>query len=147
MISPLEAHIGYWMRSLSNHVSLSFERKLTARDMSVAEWVVLRILFDDDASPSHLAKQIGMTKGAISKVIDRLKTKGLIKIEPGIQDRRSQTIKLSASGRSLVPILAQLADQNDAEFFGHLPEERRRELLDLLRELSLHANLTTIPTQ
>ncbi len=146
MISPLEAHIGYWMRSLSNHVSLSFERKLASRDMSVAEWVVLRILFDDDVSPSQLAKQVGMTKGAISKVIDRLEAKGLIKIEPGIQDRRSQTVGLSPEGRSLIPALAQLADQNDAEFFGHLPVERRRELLDLLRELSLHANLITIPT-
>lgn len=146
MISPLEAHIGYWMRNLSNHVSRSFERKLESHDMSVAEWVVLRILFDGHASPSHLAKQIGMTKGAISKIIDRLEAKGLVQIEPGTQDRRSQTVGLSQTGHSLVPSLAKLADQNDVEFFGHLDDGQRQSLLNLLRELSDHAHLTSIPT-
>ena len=46
MTSDLETHLGYWLRFVSNHVSHAFSLKLQARDVTVAEWVVLRELFD-----------------------------------------------------------------------------------------------------
>ena len=33
-VSPLEAHLGYWMRFISNHVSHAFSRKLEEREIS-----------------------------------------------------------------------------------------------------------------
>src|ERR1035438_5835067 len=39
--SALEAHLGYWLRRVSNHVSGTFTRALQAQQVSVAEWVVL----------------------------------------------------------------------------------------------------------
>lgn len=147
MASSLESHLGYWMRTISNHVSLEFERKLATKDVTVAEWVVLRLLFDDVLSPREVAKRVGMTKGAVSKVVDRLDAKGFLRIESGIQDRRSLSIQLSESGRAIVPILAKFADQNDAEFFGHLLDKQRQELLEQLRDLAAHLNLSIIPTE
>ena len=44
--SALEVHLGYWMRRISNHVSSAFAKALQARQVSVAEWVVLRELYD-----------------------------------------------------------------------------------------------------
>ena len=53
-VSHLEAHLGYWLRFVSNHVSHAFSRKLFARDVTVAEWVVLRELYERDAvAPSY----------------------------------------------------------------------------------------------
>ena len=60
-VSPLEAHLGYWLRFVSNQVSHSFSVKLAARDITVAEWVVLRELYEcNDMVPSVLAEKIGM---------------------------------------------------------------------------------------
>jgi hypothetical protein len=39
--SELTAHLGYWLRFVSNHVSLAFARKLESRGVTVADWVVL----------------------------------------------------------------------------------------------------------
>lgn len=148
MTSDLETHLGYWLRFVSNHVSHAFSLKLQARDVTVAEWVVLRELFDlADIQPSALADRLGMTRGAISKLADRLAAKELIRRTASIEDRRQQTLSLTDSGRTLVPQLAELADRNDAEFFGHLEPAERAALEKTLKEIVRRHDLKTIPTE
>ncbi|MFT3776137.1 MAG: MarR family transcriptional regulator [Minicystis sp.] len=107
-ISPLDAHLGYWLRFVSNHVSHAFSVKLSGRDVTVAEWVAMRELFEHDSvAPSKLADDLGMTRGAISKLIDWLSAKGLVIREQGEGDRRYQFIGLTAAGRALVPELGR----------------------------------------
>lgn len=65
-VSDLKKHIGFWLRFVSNHVLQAFARKLQASGITVAEWVVVREMFDDDeTSPSVLAQRIGMTRGGV----------------------------------------------------------------------------------
>ena len=47
--------------------------------------------------------------------------------------------------RVLVITLAQLADENDAHFFGHLPPDTHDALLSALRELSATHGLVAVP--
>jgi DNA-binding MarR family transcriptional regulator len=148
MTSDLETHLGYWLRFVSNHVSHAFSLKLQARDVTVAEWVMLRELFDGDGtSPSALADRLGMTRGAISKLADRLIAKDLIKRTASSEDRRQQTLSLTAAGRKLVPALSALADRNDAEFFGHLNPSDRAALEKMLRDIVRRHDLKIIPTE
>ena len=124
-VARLESHLGYWLRFVSNQVSHAFARKVQAQGVTVAEWVILRELYDSPAQPSALAERLGMTRGAISKLADRLADKALIRRDASADDRRAQTLTLTAEGRALVPRLAALADQNDAEFFGDLDPSLR----------------------
>lgn len=145
-ISDLERHAGYWLRMVSNHVSHAFRLKVEEHGATVAEWVVMRQLFDaGEVNPSQVAEGLGMTRGAISKLVDRLVEKGHILRAAVSADRRYQRIRLSASGRRLVPVLAQLADANDAEFFGHLTGEQLAALTATLREIVARRNLKSIP--
>jgi hypothetical protein len=76
--SGLEDHLGYWLRVVSNRVSHAFKVKVEQRGVTVAEWVVLRALYErDGVKPSELASKLGLTRGAISKLVDRLAAKGL----------------------------------------------------------------------
>ena len=148
MTSDLETHLGYWLRFVSNHVSHAFSLKLQARDVTGAEWVMLRELFDGDGtSPSALADRLGMTRGAISKLADRLVAKNLIARTASSEDRRQQTLSLTVAGRKLVPALSALADRNDAEFFGHLDPAERAALKEILRDIVRRHDLKTIPTE
>jgi hypothetical protein len=36
-VSELTAHLGYWLRHVSDHVSHAFARKLASQDVTVAE--------------------------------------------------------------------------------------------------------------
>jgi DNA-binding MarR family transcriptional regulator len=145
-VSPLEAHLGYWLRFVSNQVSHSFALKLAAREVTVAEWVVLRELYACDAMvPSALAERIGMTRGGVSKLVDRLVDKSLVKRIANATDRRYQALALTARGRALLPKLAALADENDAEFFAHLTVAERDSIERAMREIVRRHGLKAVP--
>jgi len=145
-VSPLEAHLGYWLRYVSNQVSHGFGVKLAARDVTVAEWVVLRELFDEAGTmPSVLADRLGMSRGAISKLADRLIAKQLIVRTADDADRRVQSIALTPSGRALVPELSALADANDAEFFGHIDAATRASIEDAMKQIVERRGIRAVP--
>jgi DNA-binding MarR family transcriptional regulator len=146
-ITGLRSHIGFWLRFVSNHVSYAFARKLSGSGATVAEWVILREMFDSPStSPSALATATGLTRGAISKLIDRLVQKNLVSRAEASGDRRFQDIKLTSAGRTLVPRLARIADQNDEEFFAQLSTEEREQLVATLKKLVAANRLHKIPT-
>lgn len=145
-ISDLTDHTGYWMRMVSNAVSQEFARKVSGHSVTVAEWVFLRALFDEKpASPTRLAKHMGMTKGAISKLSERLIAKGLVRRAGNADDKRAHSVSLTAKGRAKVPVLAALADDNDREFFESLTEDDRRTLRRILEVLAARRGLATTP--
>lgn len=138
--------MGYWLRFVANHVSHAFSLKLEMRDVTVAEWVVLRELYDrDTVVPSELAARLGMTRGAISKLVDRLSAKALVTRTISAGDRRYQALSLTPAGRDLVPQLCALADQNDAEFFGHLVPAERAALEAVMKEIVKRNELRAVP--
>jgi DNA-binding MarR family transcriptional regulator len=147
-VSKLESHAGFWLRFVSNHVSHAFARKLFASRVTVAEWVVLREMYDgDELSPSGLAERLGMTRGAASKLIDRLVGKKLILRQERTDDRRCQEVDLTVAGRRLVPTLAAIADENDEEFFTPLSMKERESLVATLKKLVQAHGLNRIPTR
>ena len=146
--AALESHIGYWLRMVSNHVSLSFARKTEGSGVTVAEWVMLREIYEaGETSPSRLAASSGLTRGAVSKLVDRLVRKKLATRAEADEDRRWQDVKLTVAGRALVPTLAALADRNDEEFFCCLSAGERATLTALLRKLASANNFKKIPVQ
>lgn len=146
-VSELTAHTGFWMRFVSNHVSLAFAKKIANEDVTVAEWVMLRSLYDKDSQgPSRLAHAMGMTKGAITKLAERLIVKAMVVRKANPDDGRAQSLSLTAKGAKLVPKLAKLADQNDREFFDVLTKLEREALERLLKKLVERGAMTSVPT-
>ena len=144
--SDLTAHLGYWLRYVSNHVSQGFARKVEAHGVTVAEWVLMRQLLDVDAlAPSKLAERMGMTRGGVTKLADRLIAKKLVTRTADPGDGRAQTLSLTPAGRAIVPKLASLADANDAEFFDHLTAADRAALLRILRDIVEKRGLKSLP--
>lgn len=144
--SALESHLGYWLRFVSNHVSQAFQRKVEDAGVTVSEWVIMRELHSLGAtSPTGLGRKIGMTKGAISKLIARLRRKGLLSRSIIETDRRNHLIELTPDGHALVPALARLADSNDEAFFGHLSTQARADLIEAMVEIVRIHRLKTVP--
>lgn len=145
-VSDLTAHIGFWLRMVSNHVSQAFAAKLADKEVTVAEWSLMRALYGKEPmAPSRLADAMGMSRGAITKLADRLIAKSLIMREASAHDGRAQTLALTDRGSALVPALAALADRNDAEFFECLTTGERETLERLLRSLAQRGDMTAIP--
>lgn len=147
-VSDLTAHIGFWLRMVSNHVSHAFAAKLADKEVTVAEWSLMRALYGKEPMPpSQLADDMGMSRGAITKLADRLIAKTLIMREASVDDGRAQTLALTDRGNSLVPDLAALADRNDAEFFECLTAVERGTLKSLLKSLTQRGQMTAVPIE
>jgi DNA-binding MarR family transcriptional regulator len=145
-VSTLDTHLGYWLRFVSNHVSHAFKAQVETRGVTVAEWVVLRAMYDGKTGAAHeIAERLGMTRGAISKLVDRLAAKSLLTRRASKEDRRYQELALTGAGRELVPQLAALADANDEEFFGGLKKQERELLADLLKRIVRDRGLKDVP--
>ena len=142
--ADLKSHLGYWMRLVSSQVSSAFAARLEGEGVSVIEWLMLRELYEHALAPSILARRIGLTRGAITKLADRLTERHLLRREASASDGRGQTLALTMTGRSLVPRLAALADRNDQEFFGSLTPQDRATLERLLRDIAKGARLSGV---
>ncbi|MEO1985831.1 MAG: MarR family transcriptional regulator [Martelella sp.] len=147
-VPELTAHLGFWLRMVSNHVSQAFATKLADREVTVAEWCFLRALYGKEPTPpSRLAEEMGMTRGAITKLADRLIAKSLVARKASEDDGRAQTLALTEHGTAIVPDLAALADRNDAEFFDCLAPDERETLERLLKSLAQRGQMTAIPVK
>jgi DNA-binding MarR family transcriptional regulator len=144
-LSSLESHLSYWIRYVSNHVSHAFALKLAAVGVTVAEWVVLRDLSDSESAPSAIAERLGMTRGAISKLADRLIAKDMIVRRASADDRRFQSLALTPGGRAITPKLAALADQNDEEFFADLDLKTRETIAAAMKTIVRRKGLKGAP--
>ncbi|MFB2649930.1 MarR family winged helix-turn-helix transcriptional regulator [Shewanella mangrovisoli] len=145
--SQLEAHLGFWLRFVSNHVSGRFRVLLEQEGVNVTEWIALRTLFaKDETTHGELILALGMTKGAASKIISRLEEKGLAwrKLAEGCA--REQVLQLTEAGKALVPQLAALADANDSYFFGHLSVSEQETLSQTMQALVQYHQLKEVPT-
>lgn len=147
--SELAKHLGFWMRRVSNHASSSFARKLARHDVTVAEWVVLREMYrrDGTTSPGAVAEFTGLTRSAVSKLINRLLEKGLVSRRESTSDRRYQDVALTRAAVNLIPIIASLADENDNEIFSVLSQTERNSLMRILKKTAHLHNLTQAPIE
>lgn len=144
----LESHIGYWLRFVSNHVSLSFAKRLAEYGVGVGEWVVLNLLQEHKSlSPAEIAKLVGMTRGAASKLLDKLFCKGLISREESAEDRRFQKISIAEEGKKLLPQLIKEAELNEQQFFGDLSNEKKKLLKNILKDIISNKKCNKIPIE
>jgi DNA-binding MarR family transcriptional regulator len=136
-LSGLDDHLGYWLRHVSNHVCGSFARSLEGRQFTVAEWVALRQLYDHSGITSaDLSELLGVTRGAVSKILDKLDTKDMVERVVRQDDKRSHTLSLTPKGQRILPELAEIADDNDQQFFNCLSADERTTLKTLLQNVA-----------
>jgi DNA-binding MarR family transcriptional regulator len=146
--ADLEKHLGYWLRRVSNRVSGAFARALKEQHTSTAEWVVLRYLLQaKETTPGELAALLGMTRGAITKVLDKLEAKHWVTRTAKAEDQRVQLLALTRASRRILPRLGDIADSNDAHFFECLTAAEQDTLRRLLRKLVEFHGIQDVPTE
>lgn len=146
-IPELESHLGYWLRRVSNAVSGGFSRALQEKQTSVAEWVLLRELHKrEQAAPGELAATVGLTRGAVSKIVDKLEMKGWVQTEGKAGDSRFRVLSLTRAGLRNLPVLAEIADRNDESFFDCLSAGEKSALRELLIKVAEHNRIHDVPT-
>lgn len=117
----------------------TLEATLAEQNLSVGEFDVLSALRRSGdpftLRPSELAERVMVTRAGITGRVDKLEESGLVERRRDPDDRRSEPIVLTKTGRRVVDhaLAAYLAAE--AELFVGLSPAQRRQLDSLLRRL------------
>ena len=109
------------------------ERELATRDLTLAHNAVLVAL--DDLGPlsqTDLAASLRIDKSHLVKHIDLLESRGLLRREADVADRRRYRVTLTAAGRKLVRDLQRIGRESQRGFLDSLSPTEQRTLITLL---------------
>jgi DNA-binding MarR family transcriptional regulator len=87
-------------------------------------------------TPGELGERTMVTSGAVSKRVDRLEARGLVKRRPSPSDGRSRTVVLTPRGRRLIDVAMEEHVANEARLLAGLDPADRTALGDLLGRLA-----------
>ena len=134
-LSP-QTSVGWLNKRVMQSVLLQVDRRLAAHDLTHAQWLPLfRLSRGGCDTMAALARDQALDPGAMTRALDRLEAKGLIRRERSVQDRRVVKLELTEAGRAvslLVP--AVLAEVMNAHLAG-FTESEWQVLVGLLQRM------------
>lgn len=83
----------------------------------------------------ELSRLLLVTSGNLTGIVDRLESQGLVKRQPGEQDRRVVRIKLTPKGRAMTRQMLPRHAGDIADALAFLPRDRMLLLSELLGQL------------
>ena len=115
---------------------LSAEKDLAALEVTAAQFVVIASLALGEAdSASQLCKGISYDAGAMTRMIDRLETKGLIRRRRDSDDRRLVNLELTDQGRDAFPRMRLCAMRVLNRFLRGFSQTEARQLEGFLNRM------------
>ena len=119
-------------------VMRKFTPHLREHDLSPQQWRVLRALVEvDDLDATEIAVRCALLMPSLSRILQNLEGRGLIKREISSADQRRSLVSISDSGRALFEKIAPLSEERYrtiTEKFGYGKLELLYDLLDELIE-------------
>ncbi|MEP6656084.1 MAG: MarR family transcriptional regulator [Betaproteobacteria bacterium] len=114
----------------------ALDLELSKFDISAPQLIVLASVANKEAdSASTLCKSISYDPGAMTRMIDRLEQKGLIRRTPNPDDRRATNLELTTAGRALYPQLLAAKETVQAQFLRGFSQDDVRVLEGLLNRM------------
>ncbi len=98
----LKDQVCYALYSTSGEVTKAYAELLKPHQLTYPQFVVMMALWQDDgASPTNLAKAVGLSKATLSPVLKKLESHGYLKREPVPGNDKAKSISLTKKGRDL----------------------------------------------
>ena len=123
------------------------ERHLVDHGVTAAQFKIVLLISQARAStPADLVRLLNLDSGAMTRMLDRLEQKGLLKRERSAQDRRQVQLTLTDTGNALGERVPQIAADATNELTGCLSRAELDEFQRLLKKMLTAADaLPCIP--
>jgi DNA-binding MarR family transcriptional regulator len=115
---------------------LTHDRRLAPLELSAAQFIVIASLAGEERkSASDLCKGISYDAGAMTRMLDRLEGKGLIRRNRSPDDRRLVYLELTDEGRALYPRMRELSLSVANRFLRGFTRTEARQLESFLTRM------------
>lgn len=96
--------LGFSISGVRNAIWTSIEKELEPLDITAAQFVVFNsIAMGKGRTIGEFCRVLGYDSGAMTRLLDRIEKKGLIRRVANPDDRRSYLVELTAESAALVP--------------------------------------------
>lgn len=129
-------HIGFLIGHVRAALLGALETELAPLDISAAQYIVIASLANGTATTaSELCKGISYDPGAMTRMLDRLEAKGLLRRVRSGADRRTVNLELTADGKAALPKMRGGAMAVLNRFLKGFTRKEARELEILLQRM------------
>nr|MBF0685460.1 MarR family transcriptional regulator [Pseudomonas sp.] len=120
-----EESMAYFIRQLYQSLQRTIDREMAPLDLTAMQWRPLALIAMNKAdNPVELARRAGMDTGAMTRALDRLEAKGLVRRLRCHHDRRMVRLELTDEGRTQAErIPFALADAQNLHLRDVSPDE------------------------
>lgn len=103
--------------------------------VTVAQCTVLQTLLEETWDASTLASQARVTKGAMTRLLDGLESRGFVERHQDPSDGRRWLIELTASGTKEAKRLASMTENAVALIMSRMPKDMRKPAAAMIADL------------
>ena len=101
--------IGFLVHQVKLRLTQAIDEKINDLDITAAQWVVLKqIALRNGETATALCKCSGCDTGSMTRMLDRLEEKDLIRRERSTTDRRVVLLHVTENGQALLPKVVPL---------------------------------------
>jgi DNA-binding MarR family transcriptional regulator len=116
---------------------LGADKRLAPLEMSAAQYIVIANLAgpQQPKSAADLCKGISYDAGAMTRMLDRLESKGLIRRSRSAHDRRQMNLELTEEGRAAYPRMREISMAVANRFLRGFTKSEARQLEGMLSRM------------
>ena len=132
-----------WRQAVNHmlHFSFALKAEIEARlgeelgfGLADHEALINIHLHDAELKMSDLAEQLVLSRGGITKLVDRLETAGYLRRAPSAEDRRVTKVEITANGIDVVTRSRAVIDEIVTQrFASRITEDEAQFMKDLIR--------------
>jgi DNA-binding MarR family transcriptional regulator len=128
--------VGYLMKRVLSSILAQADERLAAYDLTHAQWLPLFKLANKHCDTiAALSRELELDPGAMTRSLDRLEAKGLVRRERSTEDRRVVHLVMTEEGekiaRMVPPVMAEVLNKH-LKGFG---EDEWKQLIALLARM------------
>ncbi|MEV4364817.1 MarR family winged helix-turn-helix transcriptional regulator [Nonomuraea sp. NPDC051941] len=126
---------GSLLVQVGRELNTETERRLAPLGLTAQQAALLLHASRGGGTPSLLKRRLGTDTAGMTRLLDRLEAKGLLRRERHPEDRRSIVIELTDEGRALVPSLPPIFGRISHQVFAGFSPEEVAQVTDMLRRI------------
>jgi MarR family transcriptional regulator, transcriptional regulator for hemolysin len=105
-------------------------------DITIDQWLVLNAIYEKpDITQFDIAGKVFKDTASVTRIIDLLIKKGLLKREVHSSDRRRFTLELTTEGRKLITKITDVVEQNRAIALQGITENELIHMKETLNDI------------
>ena len=143
----LSESLGYLLKRSMSMLSNALDQELTRYDLTHPQFSILMILIERNCSTAaDIARETCGDTGAMTRMLDRLEAKGLVRRARSSEDRRVVNIELTDAGRLVAEKMPILAINALNRYLKGFDRDELELMKSFLRRLLGNGGFTVLPS-